>query len=448
MVLPAWLLGGLAVFAVLGAVTAVLVSPIWGIALVMVALCASVTARRPALGVAVLFVCGVLLVDISALSVYRYFLLSDLLFLSAFALQTWIDRRTEVYYPRLLTWLFVVYLAAHFIAFSRSNDASSAPTWLHSAFVMLAYTPILTTLMVRRPELKRILFVTVMVTGGLQACIVIANVANGLDWQKGTRIAGAFGSAHLWLYAAAAVAAVGVFLTGNPPARIGSLLVLMPIGLAEAFLRSRMLWIATFVGISLMLILQSRRRLLGFGAVAALSVLLVAGFMTGGYPDAIERRINDALKPTETADLVARLQVIYELANSIEQSPLVGLGVAQSPTYLTEHQSSAKVVSVHNIIMHAAVEGGVLAGLAVALMPIAIAVLLVAAARAESTAVRFSRLLLSWEGASLAAIYLAAQLTPTLYEHTFYLLLAALASTSAQLTAPPWPQAATRAGRQ
>ena len=169
MVLPGGLAGGSAVIGVLGAVTAMLITPIWGVALVLTALCAGVSVRRPALGVHVLFVCGVLLVDISALSIYRYFLLSDLLFLSAFSLQTWIDRRTEVYYPRLLTWLFVVYLTAHFIAFGRSADMSSASTWLHSLFVMLAYTPILTTLLVRRPELTRSLFVALMVSGGLQA---------------------------------------------------------------------------------------------------------------------------------------------------------------------------------------------------------------------------------------------------------------------------------------
>ena len=438
MVLPAWLAGGSAVIGVLGAVTAMLVSPIWGVALVLTALCAGVSVRRPALGVHVLFVCGVLLVDISALSVYRYFLLSDLLFLSAFSLQTWIDRRTEVYYPRLLTWLFVVYLTGHFIAFGRSDDMSSASTWLHSLFVMLAYTPILTTLLVRRPELTRSLFVALMVSGGLQACIVIANVANGLDWRNGMRIPGAFGSLHLWLYATAAIAAAGVFLAGSRTARVGSLLVLVPIALAEAFLRSRMLWIATIVGISMIVILQSRRRLLGLGAVAALSALLVAGFMTDVYPDAAQRRISDALRPTETPDLVARMKVIYDLARSIEESPLVGLGVAQSPRYLTEHQSSARVVIVHNIIMHAAVEGGVLAGLAIALMPIAIGVLWAAAAKRNSESMRHSRLLLSWEGSSLISIYLAAQLTPTLYEHTFYLLLAALASTAPRLSSTVW----------
>ncbi len=443
MVAPLLRVGGAAAVGVLGAVTATLVSPIWGVALVLLVVCAGVSVRCPALGVTVLFACGVLLVDISALAVYRYFLLSDLLFVLAFLLQVWIDRRTEIYYPRLLTWLFAVYLATHFIAFSRSDDMSSAPAWLHSAFVMLAFTPIVTTLLVRRPQLKAVLFVTLMASAGLQAGIIAAKVANGLEWRSGMRIPGAFGSLHLWLYAAAAIAATGVVLAGKRTARISALLVLGAIGLAEVFLRSRMLWIATIVGISMMVILQSRRRLLGVGAVASLCVILVAGFMAGVYPDAVQLRIRAVLRPTETPDLVARMQVIHDLAGSIEESPLVGLGVAQSARYLTLHQSSAKVVNVHNVIMHAAVEGGALAGLAIALIPIAIGVLWVAAARNAAPGVP-SRLFLNWAGSSLVAIYFAAQLTPTLYEHTFYLIVAALAASAASREREPRIGAAAR----
>jgi hypothetical protein len=440
---PLFLTGASVVVGVAGAVTATLVSPIWGVAVVLVAVCAGVSVKCPALGVTVLFACGVLLVDISALAVYRYFLLSDLLFVLAFSLQAWIDRRTEVYYPRLLTWLFAVYLTTHFIAFSRSDDISSASTWLHSAFVMLAFTPILTTLLVRRPQLKAVLFVTLMVSAGLQAGIIIGNVANGLKWQSGMRIPGAFGSLHLWLYATAAIAAMGVLLAGKRTARIGSLLVLGSIGLAEVFLRSRMLWIATIVGISMMVILQSRRRLLGVGAAASLCLLLVAGFVTGAYPDAVQLRIRAVLRPTETPDLVARMQVIHDLAGSIEESPLVGVGVAQSERYLRFHQSSAKVVNVHNVIMHAAVEGGALAGLAIALIPIAIGVLWVAAARDTGPGLH-SRLFLNWAGSSLVAVYFAAQLTPTLYEHTFYVLVAALAASAAGREGEPRIEAAAR----
>jgi hypothetical protein len=71
-------------------------------------------------------------------------------------------------------------------------------------------------------------------------------------------------------------------------------------------------------------------------------------------------------------------------------------------------------------------------------MPIAIGVLWAAAAKRNSESMRHSRLLLSWEGSSLISIYLAAQLTPTLYEHTFYLLLAALASTAPRLSSSVW----------
>jgi hypothetical protein len=65
-------------------------------------------------------------------------------------------------------------------------------------------------------------------------------------------------------------------------------------------------------------------------------------------------------------------------------------------------------------------------------------VLWAAAAKRNSESMRHSRLLLSWEGSSLISIYVAAQLTPTLSEHTFYLLLAALASAAPRLSSSAW----------
>jgi hypothetical protein len=384
---------------------------------------------HPSAIVTVLFVAAVLTLDFSPLAVYRYFLFSDVLLLAAFGVQCWIDRRIVIYLPALLTAAFVAYLGGLLAGSAAAQDVTAAPTWLHFAFSMLLLTPAVTTLLVRRPDLRLYLPIAIVVTATVQALIVLAQVIKGLQWQSGTRITGALGAAGLWVYAAAIVALAGAILTSRFRLRVALIASLSVIAFAELLMRSRMLWIVSIVGACLMMVLQSRRRTLGLLAASVLCVVGMIGYWAGLYPDAIARRIADALRPSEASDLVARLDAVRELAPALADSGAIGIGFGRSEGYLRDRHSPASVVNIHNVVLHAAVEGGVLASIGVLMLPLAICVLWRSAtpmARAPS-----DRFVLYWLVSTLLAIFVGAQLTPTLYEHTFYALLAALASCAA-----------------
>ncbi len=136
------------------------------------------------------------------------------------------------------------------------------------------------------------------------------------------------------------------------------------------------------------------------------------------------------------------MRAVSDLSGAIEASNGMGIGLGQSASYLLEHHSTAPVVNVHNIVMHAAVEGGVIAAVCLILLPIAIVVLWIAAARLYPDPSR--DLLLNWEVATLGAIYIGAQLTPTLFEHTFYVMLAALAASAVRVGAPAFRSVSDR----
>jgi O-antigen ligase len=376
-----------------------------------------------------LFILGVVLIDFGPASVYRYFLVSDVLLLAACAIQLWVARRATVYFPALVTAILGLYLLGLLIGLAAAQDLTGLSNWLHFAALVFVLLPAMTTLFVQRPELKRDLIVAIVVTAVVQALMIVAAVMNGLEWRYGTRITGAMGSVAVWVFAAAAVAAAGALLLPSWPARIAGAASLAVLALAETFLKSRMLWIATAVGIGAMVLMQSRHRRLVALAVAATAALLVAGYAADVYPPAIATRISETLRPTESADLVARIQVVQDLIGAVEESDAIGIGPGQSESYLRRHRSSSPVVNIHNVILHATVEGGALAGASLVMMPIGIAALWLAAWRRHADPVH--RFITNWTVTTLAAIYIAAQLTPALYEHTFYVLLAALASEAA-----------------
>ena len=394
---------------------------------------AIMVAARPRESVTLLCVAGALLLDFSPLRVYRYFLLSDLLLLLAFLIQWRIDRSRLIYVPALWIGLCVAYLGAMLVSFAAARDFSGLWTWAHSAFLMLVFVPSLTTLFVRRPELKGWLLAAIVATALVQSVILFGEIASGLEWRSGTRISGALGTTGLWNYAAAATALAGLVAVGRWPTRLAALGGLTVIAVAEMFLRSRMLWLTSIFGACLMLSLYERRLLRGVAVAVVAAAAISVGYLANWYPDAIQRRIEDALHPTQASDLIARLQVIRELTGAIEESGGIGIGAAQSERYLREHHSTAPVVTIHNIVLHAAVEGGLIAASAMLLLPLSIAALWRAAAREPVRG--WPAFLVSWETSVLLAVYAGSQLTPSLYEHTFYAIVAALAASAVHVEA-------------
>jgi O-antigen ligase len=105
---------------------------------------------------------------------------------------------------------------------------------------------------------------------------------------------------------------------------------------------------------------------------------------------------------------------------------LVGIGLNQSPDYLPRTLLESKVDAVHNVVLHNAIEAGLLAGIAWLLLPV-VAFDLWRRARARQLDRRAHRQL-NWLAATLAGIYAGGQFTPALYEHVVFLLLGALAA--------------------
>jgi O-antigen ligase len=267
---------------------------------------------------------------------------------------------------------------------------------------------------------------TLLISTTFQASITVWEVASGINWRTGTRIPGAFGSIHLWPYAASIAAVVVLLMTGSWRAKTAAAGCFVLLAAAEMFRKSRMLWIASVLGGALFAFVQARNKVAAVVLTTLTCLALSAGYVLDLYHPAVRERITMTLNPTETPDLIARIRVVQEMTAEFVDSPIVGLGLRQSAQYMSETPAPPPVVEVHNIVMHAAVEGGAVAALALILLPLAIVLLWIAARRA--TADRASQVLVNWLGASLIAIYIAAQLTPALYEHTFYLLIAALAS--------------------
>jgi len=424
-----------------GVVTAVVVSvagPGWGAVIVAAALAAVALAQSPSAGVTICFVTGVMLVDFSPFPIWRYFLVSDALLLLACAVQLSIDRRPTVYIPALMMTLFLVYLGGLLAAFLWAPDFRSLVGWLHFAFLMLMYVPLVTTLFVRRPDLQACLPAALVASALIQALMIIAAVRGGLEWRTGTRIAGAMGSIALWLYVAAVVALIGVAMRRGWAVRISALAGLLVIATAEMFLRSRMLWVSSLVGLCVMLVLQSRARLKGLVLAVGLCCAMAIPYLANWYPRAIQNRIDQTLRPRQTPDLIARQQVVRDLSWAFDESRGLGIGLGQSERYLREHHSTSPIVLVHNVVLHAAVEGGILAGASVLLFPLAMVALAVRATK-NAAGDRWKQFLVNWCAVTLLAIYVGSQLTPTLYEHSFFLLVAAL---GAAAWSPPEPRGA------
>jgi O-antigen ligase len=372
-----------------------------------------------------LFVTAVATVDISAFNIYRYLLVSDALLLMAAAIACAQRKSATVYLPTLIFFLFVVYLLSTAFAFFRPvHPGVGVLTWAHSAFLMIVYVPAATTLMTLRPDLRRMLLVTLLVSTTVQAAITVSQVAAGLNWQTGTRIPGAFGSVHVWTYAVSVVAIVAFVMIGSWRQKTVAVGCLVVIAAAEMFRKSRMLWIASVLGGAIFAFVQAKHKIVATLVSAVACVALAAGYALDVYHPAVQERITATLQPTQTPDLIERIKVVEQLTKEFIQSPVVGLGLRQSERYLDETPSPPLVLEIHNVVMHAAIEGGAVAALAIALMPIGIVLLWRAAWTLQSDA----RWIVNWLGASLTAIYIAAQLTPAFFEHSFYLLIAALAS--------------------
>jgi O-antigen ligase len=226
------------------------------------------------------------------------------------------------------------------------------------------------------------------------------------------------------------------------PALVGGLLLLaqrnwlsralalpgvLTLALTIGVLRSRSLWVGAVVGLSAIFLIRSRRRWRGVAAAALLVAGLALSYLEGWLPFAIEERITAMLAPGEAIDLVYRQEVVRVLWSDFERSPFVGFGLGQSWTLLPAHLVQGKVDAVHNIVIHALYETGLVGALGVLSLPL---VAVRAWRRARRLGGADDRWVADWALASFVGMYAAVQFTPTMYDHTAFLLLALLAATA------------------
>jgi O-antigen ligase len=372
------------------------------------------------------FVGGVVLTDFAPLAVFRYLLLGDVLLLAAAALHV-MRTRPHLRIPLLVVAPFLVYLASHLLSLLWSKPLEGALSWLHIGFLVCLVLPLAYTYLVEESRARRAVMPALLFTAFLQALyLVAAVVVQGVDWS-GPRLPGAFGSAALFFLGPAWLAGLLLLADGPRGLRVPVLGALIVVAFAIGVLRSRSLWLGTLVGMIVLWGVRSRGVLRGAARAAALVALLAGIYAAGWLPRPIEDRIKASTQVTTANDLLARQEVVWALLPRFYESPLIGLGMNQSKDYLPASLVEGATGAVHNVVINALVEGGLLAGLAVALLP-AVAVALWWRSRRHSDPE--DRALGDWAFSSLAMLLTALQFTPTLYEHVLYLVFAVAAATA------------------
>lgn len=369
---------------------------------------------------------GAFTLDFAPFNVYRYLLLSDLLLVAAGIVA--LRQGVRLHLPLLVMLCFLTYVISGLVSFLRASDPGAGLfTWIHHAFVMLIYVPLVTTAFAARPSHRTLAFAAIVVSGVLQAAMVNLAVAGGLQWQTGTRIMGALGNPSLWLLAVSSIGAVMLLFDDRRRLHLVAVAALAVIVPAAVFTRSRSIWVGIIVGTLLTLAMSSRRKMLGTLAGCALLGALAGGYALGLYPDAVQARISQTLAVGSAPDLVGRFEVVGRMWPHVVASPFVGVGFGESRHYLPEHLVIGNIASVHNVVLHAAVELGLFAAFAMVALPAAVLVLWVRAVGVQAS-YPSSKRLANWAFISFIALYIGMQFTPAMYEHVAYFLIAFLAS--------------------
>lgn len=373
-----------------------------------------------------LVVLGAFTIDFHPLPVFRYLLISDVLFVAA-GLVAWLTG-SPLRVPLLVTCCLGLYVGNGLASFLRSwAPMDGLFTWLHSAFIAFAYLPLAATALGTRREYVRYAFAGVMVSALVQALLVLLAILQGLEWEYGGRIRGAFGNASLWLYPVAVLALTAVILRGSflqRVAAVGMLAVIIPAVLAT---RSRSIWIGIMVGVPQLLLLLPRRKVVGALASTAFAACLAAGYLFELYPAAIQRRIDMTLTPRTSIDIIYRFEVVDRMWPFAEESPLVGIGLNESHRYLPRRLVDSNVASVHNVPLHAAIEVGVPGAFGLIALPGAVFLLWRRARRLTADDLGLQRIV-DWAFVSFTSIYVGVQFTPAMYEHVSYFVIAILAA--------------------
>jgi hypothetical protein len=369
---------------------------------------------------------GAFTIDFHPLPVFRYLLVSDVLFVTA-GLVAWLTG-SSMRVPVFVTCCLGLYVANGLAAFLRSSDPEGGLyTWLHTAFLAFLYIPLVTTALATRRAYVRYAFAGVIVSAFVQAALVLLAISQGLYWEYGPRIRGALGNASLWIYPVAVLALVAVLLRGRLVARLASLGILAVIIPAVLATRSRSIWIGILVGVPQLMLLLPRRKIAGAVAALGFAACLSAGYILELYPKPILDRITMTFTVRQSIDIIYRFEVVDRLLPLAAESPLVGIGLNESPKHLPRRLVASSVPQIHNPPLHAAVEVGVPGAFGLVALPIAVFLLWRRARLVTADDLGLQRIA-DWAFVSFTSIYVGVQFTPAMYEHVSYFVIAVLAS--------------------
>lgn len=374
--------------------------------------------------------------DFRVLAVYRSLQLSDVFIVGAGLMCAPVLFRrlaaSDLPTPRTRRMLAgMLALALAYLASTALSSAIAGPTWdaadtwLLFALLMLGIAPAVTVSTATRDG-------ALWLVGGLLvgAFIGIAGMIGQVLSSVplyGARLDGLFRSDPYFLI----IAACGIVLAHlarevqvRELRRRGVLaahaLFLILAVVALGYSRSRSSWVSLAVlGVAAAVVLAPGKRIV---AITALSLALAgfAAYELSVLPGPIEARITQTLSVDDPATQ-QRLEVIDVLMSEWVHQPW-GVGLNESSSYVPAYLVVGHTGQIHHVVLHALVEGGPLAALAILLFPFLLTAFL---RRHGPDAREHAEWLYAWPVPVVWALFASGQFTPSLYQHTAWICIGA-----------------------
>jgi O-antigen ligase len=187
--------------------------------------------------------------------------------------------------------------------------------------------------------------------------------------------------------------------------------------------RFRSIWIASFCGLVLLSLMLYHRRMIKILLYPGVAAVLLVLLATQGYlPQVVVDRFHSSFD-SQAPDIIARQEAMKRLLPIAVENPLIGIGFNNSKYFLPVELVEGRVGAIHNLLLSNLVENGLLAFLALVVLPL---LLLAIYRQVQRRGDPVDRYLGMWAISSFLGIYIGAQLTPNMFDHTFWFLMAYL----------------------
>jgi hypothetical protein len=179
-------------------------------------------------------------------------------------------------------------------------------------------------------------------------------------------------------------------------------------------------WVAT-IALTLLVIVVAARTAKALALTLAVAVVTCStAYALGAVPNPLIERVQHTFDLSQP-DFAARRDAIAELLEAWFDRPW-GIGLGESDKYLSADLVEGRNPSAHNFIIHAFIEGGPLAGLAMAAFPFALVFLW----KRHAPPLNRREWHDVWPIAAVVAVVVAAYFSPTLYQHAAWTAVGAL----------------------